>query len=85
MKKQLAFICARSNIPVEWATPETPEGSDEPVELSEELLECLGNAKLSEHFRTFAKELDVVEPKSLEDIYKSHLENTRALFFFHPP
>lgn len=78
MKKQLAFILARSNIPIEWATPEVVEGSDEPVELSEDLIECLGNAKLSEHFRIFAKELDVVEPKSLEDIYKSHLENTRA-------
>ena len=75
MKKQLALHLARSSIPIEWVTPEVPEGSDEePAELPEELIECLSNSKLSEHFRFFAKELDVVEAKGLEDIYKSHLD-----------
>jgi 26S proteasome regulatory subunit N1 len=40
--------------------------------------ECLGNANLSTHFRTFGKELAVEAPKSLEDVYKSHLEPTRG-------
>lgn len=79
MKKQLALHLARSSIPIEWVSPEAPEGSDEePAELDEELVECLSNSKLSEHFRQFAKELDVVEAKGLEDIYKSHLDGTRT-------
>ncbi len=49
-------------------------GNVPPPTLDEELLECMGNIKLSEHFRRFAKELDVMEPRSLEDIYKSHLD-----------
>ncbi|KAI5449751.1 proteasome regulatory particle base subunit [Naganishia albida] len=49
-----------------------------PPELDDDLLECLGNQKLSEHFKRFGKELDVFDPKSLEDIYKSHLDNTRG-------
>lgn len=48
-----------------------------PAELDDDLLECLGNQKLSEHFKRFGKELDVFDPKSLEDIYKTHLDNTR--------
>ena len=45
----------------------------------EELLEILNNTRLSEHFLALAKDLDVVEPKTPEDIYKSHLENVRKL------
>lgn len=78
MKKQLAFHLARSNIPIDWVTPEPTEGGDEVPELEEELVECISNTKLSEFFKLFAKELDVVEPKGLEDIYKSHLESTRS-------
>jgi 26S proteasome regulatory subunit N1 len=48
-----------------------------PAELDDDLLECLGNLKLSDHFKRFGKELDVFDPKSLEDIYKTHLDNTR--------
>lgn len=78
MKRQLAFHLARSSIPIEWVAPLAPEGSDEEApELDEELVECLSNTKLSDHFRLFAKELDVIEAKGLEDIYKSHLDSTR--------
>ena len=80
MKRQLAFILARAQIPLEWLQP--PEGDAENVadeELSDDLLECLYNTKLSSHFRDFGKELGVADAKSLEDIYKSHLENTRKL------
>ncbi len=93
MRKQLAFFLARAQIPIAWVHCSDPDSyiapEDEtdvtdgmtvdtvPPTLDEEILECLGNLKLSEHFRRFGKELDVVEPKSLEDIYKSHLENTR--------
>ncbi|KAL7414960.1 armadillo-type protein [Mrakia frigida] len=79
MKKQLAFHLARSSIPIEWVAPLAPEGSDEEApELDEELVECISNTKLSDHFRLFAKELDVIEAKGLEDIYKSHLDSTRT-------
>jgi hypothetical protein len=78
MKRQLAFQLARSNVPIEWVTPVAAEGSDEePAELDETLAACISNTRLSEFFRFYGKELDVSEPKSLEDVYKSHLENTR--------
>ena len=82
MKRQLAFILARAQIPLEWLHPSS-EGDSEIAtdeDLSEDLLECLYNTKLSTHFRDFGKELGVADAKSLEDIYKSHLENTRKCY-----
>ena len=73
MRRQLAFLVARAHAPLEWLQNE--DAGDE--ELQEDLLECLSNTKLSEHFKEFGKELGVLDPKGLEDIYKSHLENTR--------
>ncbi|KAK9760291.1 proteasome regulatory particle base subunit, partial [Basidiobolus ranarum] len=64
LKKQLAFILARQQISIETE--------------DEELAECLNNTRLSEHFIALAKELDVMEPKTPEDIYKTHLENIRS-------
>jgi 26S proteasome regulatory subunit N1 len=40
------------------------------------LNECIGNEKLSEHFLKLAQDLDVMDPKTPEDIYKSHLAET---------
>ena len=77
MKKQLAFILARAQIPKEWLEPPSEDDMDDgESELPEDLLECLSNTRLSTHFKDFGKELNVLEPKSLEDVYKSHLENT---------
>ena len=71
MRRQLAFIIGRSGVPLDWVLdPEQTEGDD--------LIECLSNTKLTEHFRAFGKDVGAYEPKSLEDIYKSHLENTRV-------
>ena len=67
MKKQLAFLLARQQINFDTG--------------SEELNEILCNTKLSENFQTLARDLDVVEAKTPEDIYKSHLENSRMFFF----
>ncbi|GJE86631.1 26S proteasome regulatory complex non-ATPase subcomplex Rpn1 subunit [Phanerochaete sordida] len=72
MHRQLAFLLARAQIPKEWVFP------DENEEIPEDLLDCLSNTKLSQHFKDFGKELGVLEPKSLEDVYKSHLENTKT-------
>jgi 26S proteasome regulatory subunit N1 len=66
LKKQLAFLLARNQI---WFNP----GPDE----SPEIDDCLRNLSLSTHFIHLATELSVKEAKSPEDIYKSHLENTR--------
>jgi 26S proteasome regulatory subunit N1 len=63
LKKQLAFIVGRSQINFEY-----PD--------SEEINQIVGNSKVSEHFLVLAKDLDVLEPKSPEDIYKSHLAET---------
>ncbi|MCO5602882.1 hypothetical protein L7F22_057021 [Adiantum nelumboides] len=72
MRTQLAYMLGRQQIPVEWLQDE-----DDPMR-DYKLMDCIYNTHLSSHFIQFAKELDVYEPKSLEDIYKSHLENTRS-------
>lgn len=74
MKRQLALILARAQVPLEWL--QNPDDDGDAEDLPEDLLECLSNARLSTHFREFGKELGVSDPKSLEDVYKSHLENT---------
>lgn len=76
MKRQLAFILARAQIPIEWLQADSADGEEE-EEFSSDLLECLSNARLSTSFREFGKEMGVEEAKSLEDVYKTHLENTR--------
>ena len=79
MKRQLAFMLARASIPITWLQPSTDEDGDADVEdeLPDDLIECLSNTRLSASFRDFGKELGVAEAKSLEDVYKTHLENTR--------
>ena len=69
MKRHLAFLLARAQIPKEWIFSEDEE-------VAEDLLDCLSGTKLSSNFREFGKELGVADAKSLEDVYKSHLENT---------
>ena len=69
LKKQMALLAARQQI---WLEP-----SLEAI-ANEDLLACLNNAKLPEYFQTLAKELNILEPKMPEDIYKSHLESTRT-------
>ena len=69
LKKQMAILIARQQI---WLEP--PSESEE----DQELTECLNNTKLSEHFQSLAKELNILEPKMPDDIYKSHLESSRT-------
>lgn len=40
------------------------------------LREIISNSKLSEHFLALARDLDVMEPKVPEDVYKTHLTGT---------
>eukprot|EP00602_Paraphysomonas_sp_CaronLab_P000859 CAMPEP_0185030934 /NCGR_PEP_ID=MMETSP1103-20130426/18094_1 /TAXON_ID=36769 /ORGANISM="Paraphysomonas bandaiensis, Strain Caron Lab Isolate" /LENGTH=894 /DNA_ID=CAMNT_0027566249 /DNA_START=45 /DNA_END=2729 /DNA_ORIENTATION=- len=59
VKKQMAFVLARSRYNFECD--------------DEELNELIGNARLHEYFQSVARDLDVIEPKTPEDIYKTHL------------
>jgi len=84
MQRQLAFILARAQVPTEWLKPPASvsgssltAGTDDEFEFPEDLQICLNNANLAQHFRAFGKELGAEAPKSLEDIYKSHLEHSR--------
>jgi 26S proteasome regulatory subunit N1 len=65
LKKQLSFLLARQQISMEV--------EDETIQ------SILNNSLLSENFLNLAKELEILEPKTPEDIYKSHLENIRRL------
>ncbi|KAK4684508.1 26S proteasome regulatory subunit N1, partial [Tremellales sp. Uapishka_1] len=85
MKKQLSYFLARAQIPIHWVhtpqdtEPEIPEDGSEPApELSEDVLECLGNSKLSQYFKNYGKAVGVEEPRAIEDIYKSHLETSKV-------
>ncbi|KAI7987739.1 hypothetical protein LOK49_LG13G00536 [Camellia lanceoleosa] len=44
----------------------------------EALQEIINNTKLSEGYLTLARDIEVMEPKSPEDIYKAHLLDGRA-------
>jgi 26S proteasome regulatory subunit N1 len=70
LKKQMAFLIARQQIVLGEMPTETEE--------EQEIVECLNNVKLPEHFKALAKELNILDPKSTEDIYKSHLESNRV-------
>ncbi|KAL9005819.1 MAG: hypothetical protein Q9188_001437 [Gyalolechia gomerana] len=70
LKRQLAILVARQQI---WLEP--PPGSEEDQDM---FSECLSNEKLPNHFKFLAKELNILDPKMPEDIYKSHLESSRT-------
>ncbi|EFE38265.1 hypothetical protein TRV_07042 [Trichophyton verrucosum HKI 0517] len=66
VKYQMAFLVARQRI---WL-----ELEDDDMQLAD----CLNNIALPTHFKSLAKELNILEPKMPEDIYKTHLENNRG-------
>jgi 26S proteasome regulatory subunit N1 len=68
LRKQLAFLIARQQI---WL--DAPAETDD-----QELMDCLNNTYLPNHFKTLARELNILDPKMPEDIYKTHLENIRG-------
>ena len=73
LKRQMALLVARQQI---WL--ELPEEAPEDQEPDAELDECLSNTKLPDHFKSLGKELNILDPKMPEDIYKSHLESSRT-------
>ncbi|RXK34811.1 26S proteasome regulatory subunit N1 [Tremella mesenterica] len=81
MKKQLSYLLARALVPISWVhTPEDAEkeGEGPAPEQSEDLLACLGNVQLSQHFKNFGKAVGVHEPRSVDSVYKTHLETEKT-------
>ncbi|XP_035773479.1 26S proteasome non-ATPase regulatory subunit 2-like [Anopheles albimanus] len=71
VQKQLAFMLGRQQIFLEL-----PEGSND----YDDLVEIMSNSHLNHHFLNLARELDIMEPKTPDDVYKSHLDNSRVPF-----
>jgi 26S proteasome regulatory subunit N1 len=67
VRKQLAFILGRQQI--YW------DINNEKVDNSDFFKEIMSNSRLNQNFLNLARELDIMEAKSPEDIYKSHLDN----------
>jgi 26S proteasome regulatory subunit N1 len=61
--KQMAFMLGRQRTPYETT--------------NEELFRIISNEKLSEHFKGLARDLDVLEPKHPDQIFKTHLEERK--------
>ncbi|KAI0478953.1 armadillo-type protein [Xylariaceae sp. FL0804] len=72
LKKQLAFLIGRQKISLN-----VEQGGHEEKDAGE-IEDALSNLKLSEYFKTLGKELNILEPKTTKDIYKSHLESSRV-------
>lgn len=72
-KKQFCYILARHGI-----TFKLDEDMVSDEEEREALQEIVNNTKLSEGYLTLARDIEVMEPKSPEDIYKAHLLDGRA-------
>jgi len=70
MRKQMAILLGRHRVNHEVEEDDI-DGDD--IEILNELI---GNEKLSEQFLKLAQDLDVMDPKTPEDIYKSHLAET---------
>uniref|UniRef100_A0A7S0WQH9 26S proteasome non-ATPase regulatory subunit 2 homolog n=1 Tax=Pyramimonas obovata TaxID=1411642 RepID=A0A7S0WQH9_9CHLO len=72
-KRQLAYLLARQGESVDLDSGITAVEED-----ADTLRELLSNAKLSENYLALARDLDVMEAKTPEDIYKSHLVEGRT-------
>ncbi len=70
LRKQLAFILGRQQI--YW------EVDADKVDNSDLYKEIMSNSRLNQNFLNLARELDIMEAKTPEDIYKSHLDNRPA-------
>ncbi|XP_073010327.1 26S proteasome non-ATPase regulatory subunit 2 homolog A-like [Typha latifolia] len=73
LKKQFSYIIARHGLTVELDDDIAAEDNDRDI-----LQDIVNNTKLSEGYLTLARDIEVMEPKSPEDIYKVHLIDGRA-------
>ncbi|KAI5410216.1 hypothetical protein KIW84_055632 [Lathyrus oleraceus] len=72
-KKQFCYILVRHGITFELDEEMVNDDEDREV-----LRDIINNSKLSEGYLTLARDIEVIEPKSPEDIYKAHLLDGRA-------
>ncbi|XWS39426.1 hypothetical protein CRYUN_Cryun18bG0053500 [Craigia yunnanensis] len=72
-KKQFCYILARHGINFELDDEMAADDDDREL-----LQDIINNMKLSEGYLTLARDIEVMEPKSPEDIYKAHLLDGRA-------
>lgn len=61
---QMAFMLGRQRNPYETN--------------DEELSKIISNEKLSEHFKSLGRDLDVLEPKHPDHVFKTHLEERKT-------
>jgi len=61
--KQMAFMLGRQRNPYETK--------------NEDLYKIISNEKLYEHFKGLARDLDVLEPKHPDQVFKTHLEERK--------
>ncbi len=77
----LKFFLGKAILTVSWhltyyfiaAIPEETDDFDD-------LNDIMSNSQLNNHFLNLARELDIMEAKTPEDVYKSHLDNVRPAF-----
>ncbi len=69
-KKQMAFMLGKQRNPYK---PPEDDQSEETIELTK----IISYDRLYEHFRSLARELDVLEPRTPEQIFKTHLEERK--------
>ncbi len=74
-KRQLALMLGEARWAVDLESGPAAVADDA---LREELAAAMGNARLSERYLALARDLDVTEAKTPEDVYKSHLVEGRA-------
>lgn len=67
LKRQMALLIARQKI---WLDVYEDE--------EESMAACLQSTRMTEYYKALALELNLLEPKSIQDIYKSHLESSRT-------
>uniref|UniRef100_A0A0V0G3B6 26S proteasome non-ATPase regulatory subunit 2 n=1 Tax=Triatoma dimidiata TaxID=72491 RepID=A0A0V0G3B6_TRIDM len=65
VRKQLAFMVGRQQLSLELSS-DLPDKSD--------LTIIMSNTHVNDHFHSLARELDIMEPKTPEEVYKTWLE-----------
>jgi 26S proteasome regulatory subunit N1 len=73
LKKQFSYIIARHGLALEIDDDIAADENDKEI-----LQEIVNNTKLSEGYLTLARDIEVMEAKSPEDIYKVHLIDGRG-------
>ncbi|XP_022203334.2 26S proteasome non-ATPase regulatory subunit 2 [Nilaparvata lugens] len=66
--KQLAYMVGRQQLLLDLSE------LDMPSDLVSELNNIMTNAHINDHFQSLARELDIMEPKTPEEVYKTWLE-----------